>query len=512
MTHRSEDTILVTGVTGFVGGHLAPRLLTRGYRVAGMTRGGEIDPWLREAGLEVRRADVLADRGLDDALAGVSVAFYLIHAMGGGGGDFAARDASAARNFLAAAERQGVRRIIYLGGLGEPDADLSPHLASRHQVGQILSSGSPGTTVLRAAVIIGPGSASTAMLHDLVRRLPVMVTPRWVRQRIQPIYIGDVLTYLLGCLEDKSTAGQVYDIGGPDVLTYAGMMREFGKVIGRRPVILTVPVLTPRLSSYWLDFVTSVDRGVANALIEGLRNEVIVHDRSIRERIRFDPTPFRVAVAAALDGIVDREEALGRPCPELPYGRVARLDPRRDERLLDLPPDERRWTEDAERAFLELRATRVRAPVTTVFERLCRIGGREGWHAADWAWRLRGALDRLVGGPGLRRSVERRPIPEAGDALDFWRVIRILVPHDLVLEAEMRIPGRARLAFHLRPSGTDESLVFQRVTFLPRGLPGRSYWWTLHPVHRFVFRRMLRSLARRSESGGGSVAPARGPG
>ena len=499
MTDPWNSPVLVTGVTGFVGGHLAPRLLTRGYRVAGMSRGGEVDPGLLDAGLEVRRADVLADRGLDDALAGVTAAFYLIHAMGGAGGDFAAQDATAARNFLSAAERQGVRRIIYLGGLGEPDADLSPHLASRHEVGKILSSGFPSTTVLRAAVIIGPGSASTVMLHDLVRRLPVMIAPRWVRQRIQPVYIGDVLAYLIGCLEDESTAGHVYDVGGPDVLTYADMMREYGRVMGRRRIIVTVPVLTPRLSSYWVDLVTPVDRGVAHALIEGLRNEVVVRDPSLRERIPFDPTPFRVAVAATLDGIVDREEALGRPCPEIPHGGVALLDPLRSERELDLPSDEPRDMENAALPFLELRAIRVRAPASTVFEHLCRIGGREGWYAADWTWRLRGGLDRLVGGPGLRRDVERRRVPETGDPLDFWRVVRIQAQRDLVLEAEMKLPGRARLGFHIRPAGRAESLLFQRVAFFPRGTPGRLYWWGLYPVHQFVFRRVLRNLARRSE-------------
>lgn len=498
MTDRRESSVLVTGVTGFVGGHLAPRLLARGYRVAGLTRGGEIDPRLRDAGLEVRRADVLADRGLDEALAGVTAAFYLIHAMGGTGGDFAAQDATAARNFLAAAERQGVRRIIYLGGLGEPDADLSPHLASRHEVGQILSSGSPSTTILRAAVIIGPGSASTAMLHDLVRRLPVMITPRWVKQRIQPIYIGDVLAYLIGCLEDESTSGQTYDVGGPDVLTYADMMREYGRVMGRRRIIITVPVLTPRLSSYWVDFVTPVDRGVAHALIEGLRNEVVVRDPALRERIPFDPTPFRVAVAATLDGIVDREEALGRPCPEVARAQVALLDPLRGEREFAFPPEEPPEA-GSDGPFLELRAIRVLAPAAIVFELLCRIGGREGWHAADWVWRLRGVLDRLVGGPGLRRDVERRPVPEPGDPLDFWRVVRIQAPRDLVLEAEMKVPGRARLSFHVRPAGTAESLLLQRVTFFPRGTAGRLYWWGLYPVHQFVFRRMLRNLARRCD-------------
>jgi uncharacterized protein YbjT (DUF2867 family) len=466
-----------------------------------MTRGGEVDTRLRDAGLAVRRADVLADRGLDEALAGVTAAFYLIHAMGGAGGDFAAQDATAARNFLAAAERQGVRRIIYLGGLGEPDADLSPHLASRHEVGQILSSGSPSTTILRAAVIIGPGSASTAMLHDLVQRLPVMITPRWVKQRIQPVYIGDVLAYLIGCLEDESTAGQVYDVGGPEVLTYADMMREYGRVMGHRRIIITVPVLTPRLSSYWVDFVAQVDRDVAHALIEGLRNEVVVRDPALRERIPFDPTPFRVAVAATLDGIVDREEALCRPYPEIPRAQVALLDPLQGERELDLPPEERPEAGSAA-PFLELRAIRVRAPAAIVFEHLCRIGGREGWHAADWAWRLRGVLDRLVGGPGLRRDVERRPVPEPGDALDFWRVIRIQAPRDLVLEAEMRLPGLARLGFHVRPAGTAESLLFQRVAFFPRGTAGRLYWWGIYPVHQFVFRRILRNLARRSDRQG----------
>ncbi|HET9581522.1 MAG TPA: SDR family oxidoreductase [Gemmatimonadota bacterium] len=510
MTDRRDGPCLVTGVTGFVGGHLALRMLAQGYRVAGMTRSG-VDPGLRDAGLEVRRADALADEGLDDALTGVRDAFYLIHAMGGAGGDFAERDATAARNFLAAAERQGVRRIIYLGGLGESDTDLSAHLASRHQVGEILASGSPLTTILRAAVIIGPGSASTAMLHDLVRRLPVMIAPRWVTQRIQPIYIGDVLAYLIGCLEDDSTAGHVYDIGGPDVLTYAEMMREYGRVIGRRPVILTVPLLTPRLSSYWVDLVTSVDKGVAHALIEGLRNEVVVRDPSIRARIPFDPTPFRVAVAATLDGIVDRKEALGRPWPEIPFGGATLLDSVKSERELNLPRQERPEPGGAAISFLELRAIRVRASTEVVFQRLCRIGGREGWYALDWAWGLRGALDRMVGGPGLRRNVQRRHVPQPGDALDCWQVVRIRAPRDLVLEAEMKLPGRAWLGFHVRPGGAAESLLFQRVVFFPRDMPGRLYWWGLYPMHHRVFRGMLQNLASAIEHQERSSLPPEGP-
>lgn len=487
--------VLVTGVTGFVGKHLAVALLERGRPVAGMTRSGNVDPDLVAAGLEVRRGDALTGAGLDAALEGIDVAYYLIHSMGGTEEGFEERDARAARNVLAAAERRGVERIVYLGGLGEADADLSPHLASRQEVGTILSgSDSVKATVLRAAVILGPGSASSDMVYWLTRRLPVMIAPRWVAQRIQPIYVGDVIEYLVGCLERPETAGGTFDIGGPDVMTYRSMMETFAAVMGRRRRIFTVPVLTPKLSAYWIDLVTPVDRGVAHTLIEGLRNEVVCTDDAIRSIVEVAPTPYRVAVAATLDGRVDRAWA-DRFAADVPRRHVALLDPAEAEARFDLTRPE-----TAPDAIVEVRATRVDASPETVFAAACEIGGAKGWYAANWAWRLRGAMDRLVGGPGLRRRIERRGVPEVGDALDFWRVREIDPPRDLALEAEMKVPGVAFLGFHVREAEDSTSVLIQRVAFEPAGWLGRAYWWALYPIHQLIFREMLGNFARAVES------------
>lgn len=421
----------------------------------------------------MRSGDVLTGKGLDEALAGVRVAYYLVHSMGGGAGEFEDRDALAARTFLSAAERAGVERIVYLGGLGEPSADLSPHLASRHEVGRILASGAPSTTILNAAIIVGPGSASTRMISDLVHRLPVMITPRWVEQRVQPVYVGDVLEVLVGVLDDPATAGRSFDLGGPQVLTYRSMMVEYAHTMGRRRLILTVPVLTPSLSSLWVGLVTSVDRALARALIEGLRNEVVAGDDAILEHVAIEPTPYRYAVAAALDGL-SSYAAARRVAAEVPHSEVTFLDPDVADDRYGLPRPA--GPEDEPIAgvpFVELRAIRVSVAPDRVFERLAGIGGNQGWYAAGWLWRVRGAMDRLVGGPGLRRSVPRKPTPEPGDPLDFWRVVRAQ-GGDLLLEAEMRLPGRAWLGLHVRPADPGESIVFQRVTFHPRGALGRN--------------------------------------
>lgn len=502
MTPRPPPRVLVTGVSGFVGGHLARALLERGYGVAGMSRSGNVEPDLVRAGLEVRRADALTGEGLDAAFEGIELVYYLIHSMGGEERGFEERDERAARNVLEAAERRGVGRIVYLGGLGEPHAGLSPHLASRQEVGRILStSDSVATTVLRAAVILGPGSASSDMVYWLTRRLPVMIAPRWVEQRIQPIWVGDVVEYLIGCLERPETAGRTFDVGGPDVLTYRSMMETFAAVMGRRRRIFTVPVLTPKLSAYWIDLVTPVDRGVAHALIEGLRNEVVCSDDAIRSIVPLEPAPYRVAVAATLDGRVDRARAV-RFAPDVPSGHVALLDPvDADERFGLIRLDSRAD------AIVEVRATRVAAPPETVFGAVCEIGGRKGWYAANWAWRLRGAIDRLVGGPGLRRRIERRDVPEPGDALDLWRVRDVEPPRDLTLVAEMKVPGRACLGFHVRPAEDGSSVLIQRVVFEPSGWSGRVYWWTLYPIHQLIFREMLGSFARAVERAWSNAPP-----
>lgn len=296
MTSNDQRTILVTGAGGFIGRRLVRELLQRGYQVRCMDRRLARHP----AGAEQVLADLLQPATLTAALAGVDTAYYLVHSMGQGKGDFADQDRHAARNFVAAAEAAGVKRVIYLGGLGETGDNLSHHLASRLEVARILQAGTFSTTFLRAAVIIGYGGVSYEMVHSLVRRLPVMITPRWVSTRNQPIAVADVIAYLAGCLEEPATAGQTFDIGGPDVLTYKEMMERFARIEGRRIWILPVPVLTPKLSSYWVGLVTPVKSSIAIALIEGLKNEVVCRDNRIRELLPIPLTTFDDAIRTAL--------------------------------------------------------------------------------------------------------------------------------------------------------------------------------------------------------------------
>ncbi len=467
--------ILLTGATGYIGSRLAPRLRSLGHQVRALARDpGKLlakgwDP------ADVVRGDVLDPSTLPAAFSGVDVAYYLVHSMTTAGGDFAARDREAARAFARAAAEAGVKRIVYLGGLGEAGAGLSEHLASRQETGDVLREGPVPVTELRAAIIVGAGSASFEIVRDLARRLPVMVCPRWVSSRCEPIAVRDVLSYLAGVLDEPRTAGQVLEIGGGEVLTYADLMRVTGEVMGRRIRILTVPLLTPRLSAYWLNLVTSVPMSLARPLVEGLRNDVVCRDRRIREWIPIPLTPFRAAVERALE--VDGRHAA-----------------------------ESRWTDATTTAASEpwpdsapvlSDRRQVESPLApeAVFARVRRVGGAAGWYYADALWELRGALDRLVGGVGMRRG---RRDPEAlavGDPVDFWRVERYEEGRLLTLRAEMRLPGKARLTFRVNPGEGNGSVLTQVAEFHPSGLWGRLYWWALLPVHALIFGRMARAVA-----------------
>ncbi|MEI5103138.1 SDR family oxidoreductase [Streptomyces sp. PmtG] len=491
-------TCLVTGATGYIGGRLVPELLDAGHRVRCVARSpGKLrdHPWADR--VEVVRGDVTDAASTRAALSGVDVAYYLVHALGTGR-DFEATDLRAAHVFGERARAAGVRRIVYLGGLtpaGVPEDELSPHLRSRSAVGRaLLDSGVP-TTVLRAAVVIGSGSASFEMLRHLTERLPVMVTPRWVGTRVQPIAVRDVLRLLVGSARMPADVSRAFDIGGPDVLTYRDMMLRYAAVAGLpRRVIVPVPVLTPGLSSHWVGLVTPVPRSIARPLAESLRHEVVCREHDIE---RYVPSPpghpvgFEKAVALALQRVRDARvdtrwssaATPGAPSDPLP------TDP--DWAGGSLYTDERELTSDA--------------PPAALWRVVEGIGGENGWYSFPLAWAARGWLDRLVGGVGLRRGRRDAARLRVGDSLDFWRVEEIEPGRLLRLRAEMRLPGLAWLEMRVEPVDGGRSRYRQRAVFHPHGLLGHAYWWSVSPFHAVVFGGMARSITRTAAADGRSA-------
>ncbi|SNQ47238.1 putative nucleoside-diphosphate sugar epimerase [Frankia canadensis] len=508
--------ILVTGATGYIGGRLAPRLLDRGHEVHAMTR----DP-ARLRGIEwadharVVQADAGDPLALTEALAGIDVAYYLIHSIDGGG-DFSAVDRRAATAFAAACRAAGVRRIVYLGGLAPGGGDqiaLSAHLSSRQEVARILLDSGVPTLVLRAAVIIGSGSASFEMLRHLTERLPVMLTPRWVRTRIQPIAVRDVLHYLLGALDVPAGVHGSFDVGGPDVLTYAEMMRRFAAVEGLRDrIIIPVPVLSPGLSSLWVGVVTPVPKGIARPLVRSLRTEVIVGDGGAVRRWIPDPAdgllPFDTAVAYALARVRERRVETRWSTAVLPVGTGARGG---GADWVPGPPGEPAPT-DPQWSGGALYVDEREAAVAAAPERLWRviegIGGENGWYSWPLAWSARGWLDGLLGGAGPRRGRRDPQRMRVGEALDFWRVEEVEPGRLLRLRAEMRMPGDGWLELRAALGPDGGTRYRQRAVFLPHGLPGQLYWWAVSPFHAVVFGGMLRNIVHAAE-GSEPAAPLR---
>lgn len=483
---RSEAPVLVTGATGYVGGRLAPLLLERGVRVRAVGRSLAklaCRPFASHRLCETVKADMLDPESLRQALAGCRAAYYLVHSMDTSNKDFAATDLAAATAFARACADAGVERIIYLGGLGDESADLSHHLRSRHATARALASGPVPVTHLRAAMILGAGSASYEILRSLAERLPVMLTPRWVRTRCQPISIRDVLSYLAGCLDHPETAGQTYDIGGPDILTYADLFQLYAATAGLpKRIVVPVPFLTPRLSGLWLRLITPVPPSVALPLIEGLKNEVICRDNRIRDIIPLPLQSCRETFQAARRelkdrlvptcwsdaGVVDAPEWL--TCGDAPYagGEVLQMG---FAATLDRPP-------------------------RAVWPAVESIGGERGWYFADVLWKLRGFIDRMLGGVGLGPGRRDPSCLLAGDSLDCWRVWEVSPPTKLVLLAAMKSPGEAALEITLAPSGSGRSRLTLLARFQPRGLWGLLYWWVLYLPHVALFRGMLQGLAR----------------
>ena len=475
---------LVTGATGYIGGRLAPRLVEEGHEVRCMTRSASRlrdVPWADR--VEVVEADALDEDSLGPALDGVDVAYYLIHSIDTGS-QFEDTDRKAAQSFARAAKAAGVGRLVYLGGLSPDDEELSEHLRSRNEVAEIMLGSGVPTAVLRAAVIIGSGSASFEMLRYLTERLPIMTTPKWVRTRIQPIAIRDVLRYLVGAASLPPDVSRAFDIAGPDVLTYGDMMQRYAKVAGlRRRIIVPVPLLTPRLSAHWVNVVTPVPGRIARPLVQSLQNEVVAHEHDIAEHLPDPPeglTGLDRSIELALARIRDAEvetrwsDAVWKGAPSDP---------------LPTDPD---WAGGS--LYSDDRTEVVDAPPEAVWRVIRGIGGTRGWYSFPLAWWARGLADRLAGGVGLRRGRRDPDNLRVGEALDFWRVEEIEDGSLLRLRAEMRLPGFAWL--ELRVGTSDGRTVYtQRALFQPRGLAGHAYWWAIRPFHGLVFGRMARNIA-----------------
>jgi uncharacterized protein YbjT (DUF2867 family) len=485
----TDKPILVTGGTGYVGGRLIPRLLNAGYKVRAMARSPErllCRPWGRHPKLDVVPGDALGSNAFIHAAKGCDVAYYLIHSMNAAKGMFAQADRTAAQNMVAAAQQNNLTRIIYLGGLGEADHEsLSKHLKSRHEVEKILMGSSVPVTNLRAAMILGAGSASFEMLRYLVDRLPAMITPRWVQTPCQPISIRNVLDYLEGVLQAPETVGQTLDIGGSEVLAYRDLIQIYAEEAGlRKRLIIPVPVLTPWLSAKWIHLVTPVPASIAQPLAEGLSIPVICRDARIHAMVPVKLIDSRQTIRTALDRV-----------------RQEKVDTCWFDGGGALPPE---WVtcgdadyaggtilQGAHRIVLE-------ATADSVWKTLRQIGGRNGWYFAQPLWRLRGLLDRAVGGPGMRRG-RRHPVDlRVGDGLDFWRVVALDPPYRMLLLAEMKTPGDALLEFNIRPKGEGRIALEMVARFLPRGLAGILYWYALFPTHQWLFEGMLKTVAQKT--------------
>ena len=480
--------ILIVGASGYIGGRLVPLLGARGHDLVLMSR--DARPLAaRFPDTRVIAADLLAAETLAPALEGIDVAYYLAHSMGAGERGFAERDRLAARNFAQAAACAGVSRIVYLGGLGDDAADLSHHLASRHETGAELAAHGVPVTEFRAAVIIGSGSASFEILRHLTERLPIMITPRWVGTLCQPIGIGDVLDYLAGALDHPEVVG-IVEIGAPDVLSYGDMMRTYARLRGLRRLMIPVPVLTPRLSSYWVNLVSPVPAGIARPLIEGLRNEVVVLEPRPAASFGLAPLTFADALQRAIDR-TDRHDVESTWFDALAAPDRASLSS----------------VTSREGMIVERRQRTIAAPPDRVFAEVERLGGDAGWPYANVLWRVRGLADRAVGGVGMRLGRRDPDHLRVGDALDFWRVEVVRRPTLLRLRAEMKVPGRAWLQYEVTPTEGGSRLV-QTAFFEPKGLPGLAYWYVLYPVHGLIFRGSVRILAERATRSAGDAAPA----
>lgn len=469
---------LVFGASGYIGSHLAPYLAARGLPVRATSRNIEVIEGRAWQNVELAQADALQPETLDRVLKDVDVAYYLVHSMAAGK-NFPELDATAARNFADAAARQGVSRIVYLGGL-VPKSPKSTHLRSRKETGEILRAGSVPVTEIRAGMIIGPGSAAWEVIRDLVNHLPFMITPRWVFSRSTPIALSNLLSYLADAPVLEETAGKIYDVGGSDDLTYAEIMRQYGELVGRKTRIIPVRVLTPRLSSYWLRLVTSVPTNIARALIDGLSQDVIADDDRLARLVPQELLGFREAAREALEA--ERKHAVPARWVE---GAVA---------CREFHPKYSFYSEKAGDSAI------TAASADALWRVVCRVGHHGDFFFAGWLWWLRRSLDWIVGGPSFRRKRRHPDELRVGDTVDAWRVIAMQPRKQLTLLMEMKAPGAGVLEFDIDEMDDNRRRITVTAYFHPAGVWGILYWLVLLPSHAFIFRGMTRVISRRAES------------
>ena len=476
---------LVTGATGYIGGRLVNQLLQAGHRVRVMARFPDRLrdlPWYEK--VEVIQADALDPISMRAALKDIDVAYYLLHAINQGQ-NFGNIEKAMANIFADCASQEKVKRIIYLGGI-IPQQKLSEHLSSRAETGEILRNSGVPTIELRAGVVLGSGSASFEMLRYLTERLPIMVTPKWVNTRIQPIAVRDVLRYLVQSASIKENLNRSFDIGGPDVLTYKEMMNRYAKVAGlRKRIIITVPLLTPRLSSLWVGFVTPVPGSIAKPLVRSLINEVVCENSDIKNYIP-DPedglTSFEKAVDLALTRIKEAQVSTRWSSASVPGAPAEPM------------PSDPEWAGGT--LYRDIQKVEIDATPEQVWKVIEAIGGDHGYFTMDWAWEIRGFLDRIVGGVGLRRGRRDPDHLQVGETLDFWRV-EAREPNQLLrLRAEMRMPGLAWLEFQIKQISDTKTQLIQQAIYYPRGLAGHAYWWAISPFHVFVFKGMAKNICK----------------
>jgi uncharacterized protein YbjT (DUF2867 family) len=473
--------ILVTGATGYVGGRLVPRLQEQGYKVRCLARDASRLKGRWEA-VDIVQGDVLNKDSLQNVFREIDTAYYLIHSMGGEG-EFSETDISAAENFARAAEKQGVKRIIYLGGLGSTEENLSKHLSSRLQTGDTLRKFNVPVTEFRAGVIVGSGSLSFEMIRYLTERLTVMVTPKWVNTRTQPIAIRDVLRYLVEAITIDKTKGEIIDIGGEDILTYKDLMSIYAEVRGLKRYFIKVPVLTPRLSSHWVGLVTPLPSRIAKPLVDGLKTELICKSDKAKKLFRFKTLSYREAVELALQR---NKEGKTETIWFSAYssGAKNKVNP------VHLT--------QKEGMIIEKREIHINATVESTFKAFTSIGGKNGWYA-NFLWRIRGYIDLICGGVGLRRGRRSETELLPGDPLDFWRVEEIEKNKLLRLHAEMKLPGEAWLQFEVESAGMNRSTLTQTAFFEPKGLLGLLYWYPIYPLHGIIFGGMIKSIKKAAE-------------